>query len=93
MQREPTTATIFYDPDDATHNETAGILSLIAANTNCGIRVRGPGGGAADDEWIGSGYVQAFGPITNPVITGARTAPFVFEWSGPMIVDGTTIGT
>lgn len=91
IKRSPMQFSVNFIYDDATHDHLTGMYSLIQANTFTGFRLRGPGGGPADDEWIASGQVQA---ITNtaPVREGARTADITVVFSGRMIIDGVIYG-
>ena len=77
--------------DDASHDNATGIQKSIANGVLVGIRLRGPGGSADDDEIIGSGHFTNFAE-TLPVRDGVRTADFEFMMSGPYIRDGVTIG-
>lgn len=96
LKRGQLTGSTNYIFDDPTHDHLTGLISAIISTDSGGetrgFRVRGPNGTTSTDEWIMSGQVQKFGPITNPVREGARTAEFAVRMSGPMIIDGVTIG-
>lgn len=92
LMRDTVTVPVNWVFDNATHASGATSLrGLHHAGTETGFRFRGPGGSAGSDEWICSGYV--IGVVqTNPVREGVRSAEITIQLSGPMIVDGVTVG-
>lgn len=93
ISRGPLTFGLNWVYDNATHDHSTGLIKAMIDNETRGFRVRGPSGTTDDDEWIMSGQVQNVGPITNPVKSGPRTASVTIRMSGPMKIDGTTVGT
>ena len=93
LTRGPMTFGLNYVFDNATHDHVAGLINAIIDNETRGFRLRGPAGTTDTDEWIMSGKVQNVGPITNPVRSGARQGSVTIRLSGPMIMDGVTVGT
>lgn len=74
--------------DNPTHDHLTGIKWLIAHNTPCGIRLRGPAGSANTDEMIVSGQWLQW-EITDPNKAGApRQVMFAFQPSGNYVNDG-----
>ncbi len=91
LQRDPLTVSVNWIFDDNTHDHATGLVKAIIDNELRGFRVRGPGGSADSDEWIMSGRVQQVSR-TDPVREGVRTSEVTIRMSGPMIIDGVTVG-
>ena len=89
IMRATSSFDINYLWQDMTHNELTGLIAALSTGTMRGFRFRGPGGSANSNEWIGSGFVQAFQPTS--AIKGSYKAKCGIEWSGAMIVNGTVI--
>ena len=85
-------STVNFVFDGATHDHLTGLRKLELDGTRFGVQVRGPNGSANTHEFIRSGEVQNFGPITYPVREGVVTAPFAIRLSGAMKIDGVTFG-
>jgi len=83
---------INYLDDDATHDNLTGGINQIIDNELRGFRIRGPGGGASDDEWILSAKVTNI-TRTDPVGEGGRAATITVQPTGLMIIDGLVVGT
>lgn len=84
LRRDPITFPVFFNKTEATH---AALRAAIIANSNDGFRVTFPDG----DLWLGSGFVKQVAQ-TAPV-DGILTANVTIRLSGPMILNGTVIGT
>ena len=93
LSRGPLTFGVNYRFAADTHDHLTGFIEAIILNETRGFRLRGPAGTVDTDEWIMSGKVQNVGPITNPVRTGARQGSVTVRMSGPMKIDGQTVGT
>ena len=93
LTRGPLTFGVNYRFAHGTHDHLTGFIDAIILNETRGFRLRGPAGTVDTDEWIMSGKVQNVGPITNPVRSGARQGTITVRFSGPMIIDGITVGT
>jgi len=92
LRRDPLQFSVNFIYDNATHDHATGLIKAMIDNETRGFRIRGPGGTANTDEWILSGAVQQF-TETAPVREGTRSAEVSIRMSGPMIIDGTTVGT
>lgn len=90
LGREAFSFSVNFVFDNNTHDHETGLIAMMVSNTTVGLRVRGPGGGANVDEWIGSGKFTGFNE-TSPVRQGARTADVTFRFSGPMKIDGVIV--
>ena len=93
FSRGPLTFGVNYRFAHGTHDHLTGFIDAIILNETRGFRLRGPAGTTDTDEWIMSGKVQNVGPITNPVRSGARQGSITVRLSGPMVIDGVTVGT
>lgn len=78
--------------DDSTHDHLTGLRKLELDGTRFGIQVRGPNGSANVHEFIRSGEVQKFGPISYPVREGVVTAAVAIRTMGALKIDGVTFG-
>jgi hypothetical protein len=92
LGRGPLTFSVNFIYDDPTHDHLTGLYKKIIDNELFGLRLRGPGGTAADDEWIASGHVQAITQMS-PVREGARTADVTVRLRKQQIIDGVSVGT
>lgn len=92
LGRDAVTFSVNFVHDNDTHDHLTGLESKIINQERFGIRFRGPGGGASDDEIIASGEVISLS-ITNPVREGARTAEVTIRLSKEQLTDGVSVGT
>ena len=91
--RSPLSGTVNFVHDNGTHDHLTGLRYALLNGEVRGYRIVGPNStGAGDHEWIGSGEVQAFGPVTYPVREGVVQANFAIRLSGPMKIDGVLFG-
>lgn len=92
LQRGPVGVEVNFIYNNGTHDSTTGVIAALVANETRGFMFRGTNWAAGTDEIIGSGKVNNFQQVT-PVRAGQRTATFNVRLSGPMIVEGVTVGT
>ena len=79
------TLDIFYDPDAATHNATAGLLNDYENKTKRNFQIRFPSTGKV--QWSFAAYVTGFNP--GAPVGGALTASVSLKISGVPTLDGT----
>jgi len=88
IRRGLLSGTVNYVNGDGTLDHLTGLQYALLNAEERGFQILGPGGSAGVHEWIGSGEVQLFGPVTYPVREGLAQAPFAIRLSGPMYIDG-----
>jgi hypothetical protein len=94
LRRSPLTGSCNFIFDNNTHDHATGLRKAIIDDQTRGFRILGPtsGAGTDTDEWICSGNVMSVTEV-NPVRDGIRTSDFSIQLSGPMKIDGVTVGT
>lgn len=85
------TVPLNFIPDNNTHDHLTGVQKLLKDNTMTGWRVRFPQVTPALD-WVMSGQVKSFGPITGPV-DGKLAATLSVRFSGLMTIGGVVYGS
>lgn len=90
LRRGLFTVPLNFIPDEETHDHITGVQKLLADNTMTGWKVSFPQVTPTLD-WIMSGQVKSFGPITGPV-DGKLAATLSVRFSGVFTIGGVTIG-
>lgn len=86
LRREDPTFPVFFHKDNESHAESTGLYKLMIDNVRTGFRITQPDGWY----WVFSGGVKDI-KHTDPV-DGVQTANISLAPTGPMIINGTTVG-
>jgi hypothetical protein len=92
MRRDPLALVGNFIFDGATHDQATGLQKHWIDGDKFGILFKGPAWAADTDEIIASGYITNF-MRTAPNSEGAYGFEATLQPSGPMKIDGVTVGT